>query len=216
MQQSGSFDASALGQQLAEGIDYLNLEIDSEKQARMLAYLERLLKWNQAYNLSGIRDPQRMLTLHLLDSLSILPFIDADRILDVGTGAGLPGIPLAICLPHYQFSLLDSNGKKMSFVFQTCSALEIGNVDIIQQRVESYQSEEAFAIVLSRAFSSLQQFIEQTRHLLAPQGRLLAMKGQLPREELQDIPQDFRLLKVHELDLPGEPAARHLLELGRR
>lgn len=216
MPEALSFDASVFKQDLASGISFLNLAIESDKQQSMLDFLGLLVKWNQAYNLSGIKDPKKMLSLHLLDSLSILPFIKGNRILDVGTGAGLPGIPLAICLPESHFTLLDSNGKKMRFVFQSSSALKLQNIAIIQQRVESYQSTEAFDIVLSRAFSTLKQMIDLTAHLLAPQGRILAMKGQFPQQEIAEIPEAFRVLEVHELKLPGETATRHLLELGRQ
>jgi len=214
-QETPQFDSNALKNQLSEGISYLKLDIDPAKQDKLLKFLELLVKWNQSYNLSGIKDPQAMLRLHLLDSLSILPYINGKKILDVGTGAGLPGLLLAICLPESRFSLLDSNGKKMRFVYQSAANLKLENVDIVQQRVESYQSQEAFDIVLSRAFSTLKQFIEHSQHLLAAEGRLLAMKGQYPGQEIAEIPTDFQLLAVHELSLPGDPATRHLLELGR-
>lgn len=216
MPASSTFNVFTLKQDLARGISFLGLDVDEDKQNQMLAFLEMLVKWNQAYNLSGIKDPKKMLSLHLLDSLSILPYVRGRKILDVGTGAGLPGIPLAICLPESQFSLLDSNGKKMRFVFQSSSSLKLKNIDIIQQRVESYQSRGAFDIVLSRAFSTLKQMVERTAHLLAPEGRLLAMKGQLPQQEINEIQEGFRLLDVHELRLPDETATRHLLELGRQ
>ncbi len=209
------FDYEALSVQLRDGISHLKLDIDAAKQDKMLAFLELLVKWNQAYNLSGIKDHQAMLRLHLLDSLSILPYIRGKKILDVGTGAGLPGLLLAICLPESCFSLLDSNGKKMRFIYQSVAKLKLENIDIVQQRVESYQSQEAFDIVLSRAFSTLKQFIEQSQHLLATQGRLLAMKGQYPEQEIAEMPTNFRVLAVHELSLPGEPGSRHLLELGK-
>lgn len=209
------FDYTSLSAELSDGISYLKLDIDMAKQEKMLDFLELLVKWNQAYNLSGIKEPQAMLRLHLLDSLSILPYIRGKKILDVGTGAGIPGLLLAICLPQSRFSLLDSNGKKMRFVYQSVVKLKLENVDIVQQRVESYQSQEAFDTVLSRAFSTLKQFIEQSQHLLATRGRLLAMKGQYPEQEIAEMPTTFRVLALHELSLPGEPGSRHLLELGK-
>ena len=202
-------------QQLAEGIKELKLTISADKQDVLLAYLELLAKWNQSYNLSGIKDPALMLNLHLLDSLSILPFTHGQSVLDVGTGAGLPGLPVAICEPGKKVSLLDSNGKKTRFLFQTCVQLGIKNVEVINDRAESYQSIEVFDIVLSRAYSTLAKVIEQTRHLLGEKSKLLAMKGQYPQAEINDLPDDFRLLAVHELKIPGEQGARHLLELSR-
>lgn len=200
-----------LGRDLADGINQLNLTIDAKKQESLLAYLEQLAKWNKAYNLSGIKEPARMLSIHILDSLSILPFINEKSILDVGTGAGLPGIPLAICNPNKEVSLLDSVGKKTRFLFQVSALLNLENVDVINDRVENYRSEHSFDIVISRAYSSLSQFISQTRHLLGEKSKLLAMKGLFPQAEINDLPDDFKLLETHELQIPGEAGARHLL-----
>ena len=179
----------------------------------MLSYLDLLTRWNKAYNLSGIKDPARMLVVHLLDSLSILPYVDGITVLDVGTGAGLPGMPIAICEEQKKLSLLDSNGKKTRFLFQSCVQLGIRNVEVIHERVEHYQNRERFDIVLSRAYSDLAKFIVQTRHLLGEQSKLLAMKGQFPQSEIEKIPEDFKLLEVYVLKIPGEKGARHLLEL---
>lgn len=200
---------------LADGIKQLNLKVDDEKQALLLRYLEQLAKWNKTYNLSGIKDPARMLTLHLLDSLSILPFIKEKSVLDVGTGAGLPGVPLAICKPEKELCLLDSNGKKTRFLFQVITELNLANIIVINKRVENYLSQKSFDIVVSRAYSSIAQFISQTRHLLGEKSKLLAMKGHYPHAELEEMPAGFKLLEVHELHIPGEAGARHLLEIVR-
>lgn len=196
---------------LADGISQLNLTINEKKQESLLIYLEQLAKWNKAYNLSGIKEPARMLSIHILDSLSVLPFINEESVLDVGTGAGLPGIPLAICDPKNEVSLLDSKGKKTRFLFQVSSILNLENVDVINERVENYRSEKCFDIVISRAYSSLSQFVSQTRHLLGEKSKLLAMKGLFPQAEINDLPDDFKLLEAHELQIPGEAGARHLL-----
>ncbi len=204
-----------LSRHLADGINQLNLNIDDKKQVLLLAYLEQLAKWNKTYSLSGIKEPARMVSIHLLDSLSVLPFINGESILDVGTGAGLPGMPIAISQPNKKISLLDSNGKKTRFLFQASTQLNMKNVDVINDRVENYQSQFGFDIILSRAYSSLAQFITQTRHLLGEKSKLLAMKGHYPQTELAGLPNDFKLLNVHELQIPGEAGARHLLELVR-
>ncbi len=153
-------------QLLSDGIKELSLNINKEKQALLITYLKQLTKWNKTYNLSGIKDPERMLTLHLLDSLSILPFISGNSVLDVGTGAGLPGVPIAICKAEKSINLLDSNGKKTRFLFQTITELNLKNTVVINDRVENYRSSESFDILISRAYSSIAQFITQTRHLL--------------------------------------------------
>ena len=198
---------------LKAGIKQLNLKIDPQKQELLMVYLEQLTKWNKAYNLSGIKEPERMISVHILDSLSVLPLINGHSVLDVGTGAGLPGIPLAICNPGKEISLLDSVGKKTRFLFQVGSLLNIKNITIINERVEKYQSEQSFDIVISRAYSSLSQLITQTRHLLGEKSKLMAMKGLYPQAEINHLPDDFKLLKAHELHIPGELGVRHLLEI---
>ncbi len=201
--------------ELTEGIKQLALTVSEQQQDLLIAYLEQLVKWNQVYNLSGIKDPARMLVIHILDSLSVLPYLPAGQVLDVGTGAGLPGIPLAICKPECDVSLLDSNGKKTRFLFQVCAELAINNTKVIQARIENYKQKKKVDIVVSRAYSSLAQFIAQTRHLLGERSKLLAMKGIFPEQELNDLPDDFKLQESHELKIPGESGTRHLLELTR-
>lgn len=178
-----------------------------------LDYLEILKKWNEAYNLTAIRNPEDMVAMHLLDSLSIAPFIKGKNILDVGTGAGLPGIPLAILYPERRFTLLDSNGKKIRFLFQTKNQLGLENVNEVQARAEKYQTEAPFSAITSRAFSGLVEMIEKTKHLLGKEGRFYAMKGQFPDQELSMLPKHYKVVASHRLVVPGVNNKRHLVEI---
>ena len=200
---------------LSEGLEGLGLQLPDTAQQQLLGYLEQLEKWNKAYNLSGIRDPLQMLTHHLLDSLALVPWIDADLIADVGTGAGLPGVPLAICFPDKQFRLIDSNSKKTRFIFQTAALLGLRNVDVIHSRAEDYESDPQVAIVTSRAFASLTDFINSCKHLLAARGKFLAMKGLLPEAEIAALPAGFTVVASHPLVIPGVNATRHVLDIRR-
>jgi 16S rRNA (guanine527-N7)-methyltransferase len=200
---------------LQQATDALRLGLTHGQHEQLLAYLAALHKWNRAYNLSGLQDLQQMLTLHVVDSLTVLPFIDTGAIADVGTGAGLPGLVLAICRPDLQFFLIDSNGKKVRFLFQTAHALGLRNVQAIHARAEGYAITPQVAIVLSRAFASVRQFVETSQHLLAPDGRLLAMKGQYPAAELAELPAEFSLAASHVLRVPGSAVTRHLLDIRR-
>lgn len=157
------------------------------------SYLLLLDKWNAAYNLTAIRDIDSMVSKHILDSLAVMPFLNGKRILDVGTGAGLPGIPLAIANPETQFVLLDSNGKKTRFLNEVKRQLQLKNLEIVQFRADNYHPALGFDTVISRAFSSLEQMIHWTAHLIQPQGRWLAMKGRYPDTELQEIIQPYRV-----------------------
>lgn len=159
----------------------------------LLMYLLLLNKWNLAYNLTAVRDLESMISKHVLDSLAILPWIKGDRILDVGTGAGLPGIPLAIAKPETHFVLLDSNGKKIRFLNEVKRQLDLKNLEIIQFRVENYHPTQGFDTVISRAFTSLEQMIKWTAHLIAKDGIWLAMKGRYPDTELNEIHQKYRV-----------------------
>lgn len=159
----------------------------------LFQYLALLKKWNKAYNLTAIRDPLEVISKHLMDSLAILPFIQGKHIIDVGTGPGLPGIPLALAKPEYQFKLLDSNGKKTRFLREVTRTLQLDNVEIVESRAENYRPLQGFDTVVSRAFSSLSQMITWTSHLVAKEGVWLAMKGLYPAEELKSITKPWQV-----------------------
>jgi 16S rRNA (guanine527-N7)-methyltransferase len=199
--------------QLRRGCDALGLDIDAAAQSALLEYLNLLVKWNRAYNLTAVRDPAQMVIRHLLDSLAIAPYIPPGRLIDVGTGAGLPGIVLAIVLPQHSFDLLDSNGKKTRFLFQVKTGLRLDNMRVHHQRVESFQPPQAYDGVLSRAFASLQDMVGACKHLLGPQGRFLAMKGAYPSGELEAVRPLCELTAVHALEIPGLDEQRHLVEM---
>jgi len=196
---------------LRRGLTELGLSTDPVPS--LLAYLDLLVKWNRAYNLSAVRDPADMVIRHLLDSLAILPWIDRGTLLDVGSGAGLPGIPLALARPDLQVVSLDSNGKKTRFQRQVKLELKLHNLSVIEDRVEAYRPERPFDQITSRAFADLGDFVRLTRHLLRPGGRWLAMKGRLDQNELAQIVDKDVKLHVHRLQVPGLAAERHLLEL---
>lgn len=198
---------------LEVGLRELNLSVDAHQTRLLLEYLQILLKWNSAYNLTAVRDPKAMMTSHILDSLSIAPYIQGQRVLDVGTGAGLPGIPLAIFYPDRQFTLLDSNGKKIRFIFQVKNQLGLNNLTEIQNRAERYQPKILFDAVTSRAFSSLSDMTKTTNHLLSDGGRFYAMKGTLPTQELSMLTKHYKVVGSHELFVPGIKNDRHLIEI---
>jgi 16S rRNA (guanine527-N7)-methyltransferase len=204
-----------LSQLLSKGMEQLSLSVDAETQQRLIDYILLLAKWNKAYNLTAVRHTSEMVTRHLLDSLAIAPFIHGQRILDVGTGAGLPGIPLAIIFPERRFVLLDSNGKKTRFLTQAKQSLGLDNIEIAYTRVETYADEFGFDSIVSRAFASITEMLTSTAHLLAAQGQFLAMKGLYPADELQVIP-DYTLLASHSLQIPGLQAERHLICIGKQ
>ena len=176
---------------------------DERQQFLLLDYLDLLLRWNRSYNLTAVRDPLQGVTRHLLDSLSIAPFLVGERFIDVGTGAGLPGVPLAVLYPQREFHLLDSNGKKTRFLFQVKTALGLDNMAVHQARVESFHCEPAFDTMLSRAFASLEDMVFGCRHLLADDGHFLAMKGVYPGAELAAIERCCVVEEVYELAGPG-------------
>ena len=204
-------------EELAQGALELGVEVSSQQQQQLLAYLTLLIKWNKAYNLTAVRNPDEMVSRHLLDSLSVVPFVaDAgDNWLDVGSGGGMPGIPLAILFPKRQFTLLDSNGKKTRFLTQVKLELKLANLEVIHNRVEAFTPALPFSGIVSRAFSSLEDFSNWTRHLGDEQTQWLAMKGVHPDDELQALPADFRLTATHVLKVPGCQGQRHLLILRR-
>jgi len=199
-----------LADALAAGIRTLNLDIATAAQQRMLDYLALIEKWNKAYNLTAVRELQKMLTHHLLDSLAVLPHLRGPRILDVGTGAGLPGIPLALARPDWHFTLLDSNHKKSAFLRQAVIELQLGNAEVACARVEDWNDPHPFDTVVSRAFSEIAEFIALAGRLCAKDGVVIAMKGVYPHEELTQLPQAFRLCGVVPLQVPGLGAERHV------
>ena len=195
---------------LEQGLKQLNLEISAQAQQKLLAYLQLMLKWNKAYNLTAIRELDSMVIRHLLDSLSILPYITASPILDVGTGAGLPGIPLAICLPDYQFVLLDSNGKKTRFLTQAKIELGIENIEVIHSRIEDYRPAYGFELITCRAFAALNTILDRTQHLVTSGTRVMAMKG---KDELPQLAKGYQQLAQHTLQVPWLNEDRQLIEI---
>jgi 16S rRNA (guanine527-N7)-methyltransferase len=198
---------------LAAGVAEMGLDVSRETQEKLLQYLSLLNKWNKVYNLTAVRDPLEMVTLHLLDSLSVLPYIDAKNLLDVGSGGGLPGIVLAICLPSLQVTTIDTVQKKAIFMLQVKGELGLSNLKVVHARVENYQPSEKFEAIISRAFSDIALFIKLTQHLLAKNGQWLAMKGQAPHLELEGLELNSLTVKVNKiipLKVAGLEAERHL------
>ena len=204
-------------EELVRGAGQLGIPLDDRQQRLLLAYLALLIKWNKAYNLTAVRNPDEMVSRHLLDSLSVVPFVAqyGDNWLDVGSGGGMPGIPLAILFPERRFTLLDSNGKKTRFLTQVKLELKLANLEVIHSRVEEFRPQVPFSGICSRAFSSLQDFTDWTRHLGNGDTHWLAMKGVQPDDELQALPADFRLQSCDVLKVPGCQGQRHLLILRR-
>lgn len=186
-------------------------ELDTEVQEKLITYLNLLEKWNRVFNLTAIRDPQDMVMLHLLDSLSVNAYLDGHRIIDVGTGAGLPGIPLALLNPHKHFTLLDSNSKKTRFLINVVQELKINNIEVVHSRCEDFRPDVCFDIIVTRAFASITTMLVATQHLLCKGGKFLAMKGVYPEQEIKDIPADFSVLNTHQLKIKGLDAERCLV-----
>lgn len=198
--------------QLEAGLAAQQLSLTDEQQRLLIDYLSLLFKWNRAYNLTAVRDPVEMVSRQLLDSLSILPWLEGPRVLDVGTGAGLPGIVLAIARPEMDFTLLDANGKKIRFVRQAIMELGLGNVTAEQQRVERFEPDAPFDTITSRAFAELKDFVDLTRHLIKPGGQWLAMKAALAGQESAVLPEDLQP-ELLELCVPGEAARRQAVRI---
>ena len=199
----------SLAGELAAGIAALGVEVAAGAQQRMLDYLALIEKWNRAYNLTAVREPARMLTHHLLDSLAVLPYVRGNRVLDVGSGAGLPGIPLALARPQWQVTLLDANHKKTTFLRQAVIELQLDNAEVVCERVEAWTPPHLFDTVISRAFSDLPEFLALAGRLCAKTGVVVAMKGIYPHEELAQLPKEFLLRNVVPLNVPGLDAERH-------
>lgn len=204
---------------LSTGIVEMGLDVSIETQNKLLAYLALLQKWNKVYNLTAVRDPFEMVTLHLLDSLSVLPYVKVKNLLDVGSGAGLPGVVLAICMPNLQVTTIDAVQKKTIFLRQTKGELGLENLRVVHARVENFKPAEKFEAVISRAFSELALFVKLTKNLLANNGQWLAMKGRVPHQELtnnalESLP--IKLQQIIKLKVAGLAAERHLIVLENR
>ncbi len=204
-----------LAQQLARGVAELGLALPAGAQQQLLVYLELLQKWNRVYNLTAVRQASRMVSLHLLDCLAAAPHVAAASMLDVGSGAGLPGIPLALALPGSRVTLLDSNHKKAAFLRQAVMEIHLTNAEVACDRAESWTPRAPFEVVISRAFSDLAELVSLAGRHLAERGRLVAMKGVHPYEEIAQLPPGWRVLEVIPLTIPGLRAQRHLVMIGR-
>ncbi|MBK1641511.1 16S rRNA (guanine(527)-N(7))-methyltransferase RsmG [Chromatium okenii] len=204
-----AFDTAQLGERLTQGAAQMGLALTAEQHAGLLQFLALLARWNQVYNLTAVRDPLDMVARHLLDSVALLPYLDGERILDLGTGAGLPGIPLALLAPEREFVLLDSNGKKIRFVRQAVLELGLRNVAPVQARIDRYQPERLFTTLVSRAVAETDILPAQER-LLVPTGRMLLMKGRCNESSWSAMADRVR---VHPLQIPFLDGARHLLEM---
>ena len=201
-------------EQLKQGLATLGIAVPSGVQEKLLAYAALLYKWNKTYSLTAMREQDKAVSHHLLDSLAVLPFVPTGNLLDVGSGGGMPGIPLAIARPQLHVTLLDSNSKKAAFLQQAAIELALPNISVHCGRVEQYHPTVGFAAITSRAFSELADFVRLSRHLLAPGGHWLAMKGVWPHDEIARLPVDIALVAVHRLLVPGVEGERHLAVIG--
>ena len=201
---------------LRAGLNRLNLDTDPITVKSLFEFIGLLNKWNRVYNLTSVRTFDSMVSAHLLDCLAVGAYLQGMRILDVGSGAGLPGIPLAVCFSDKRFKLLDSSAKKTRFMLQAASEIALGNVSIEQTRIERYRPRHQFDTVVCRAFGSVERFIAAAGPLARRSGRMLAMKGRYPVGELVGLPKGYDLVAVHKLDVPSLHAQRHLVEIVRR
>jgi 16S rRNA (guanine527-N7)-methyltransferase len=201
---------------LASGARELGIELDAARAETLLNLVDALEQGNAQFNLTAIRDRPGMLRKHVLDSMSLEPYLRGERIADVGTGAGFPGLVLAVVDPLRRFTLIEATGKKARFVEQTVQRIGCSNVLVVNSRAESYRPSELFDTVVARALSSLADFVAYAGHLCAPGGRLLAMKGKRPDGEISALPKSFRVLAVHRLSVPGLTDERHLVELTKK
>lgn len=200
-----------LARQLAQGVKQLGVALPADAQTRLLRYLALLQKWNRVYNLTAVREPGRMVSEHLLDCLTVTPYIGEKTILDVGSGAGLPGIPLAVAQPDARVTVLDSSHKKAAFLQQAVTELKLGNVAVVCERVEKWKPAAPFDVVISRAFSDLGELVTLAGGHVAAGGYVAAMKGVHPYDEIAQLPQGWRVRQVFPLAVPGLRAQRHLV-----
>ncbi len=209
-------DAQVLRKQLVALIDQTSLRVTGHQIDQLIALVLLLNKWNKAYNLTSVRDPSQMLVRHIMDSILVAPYVTGNQVADVGTGPGLPGLPLAIMHPDKQFVLIDSLGKRMNFIRQVVHQLGLKNVVAVQSRVEDYTPETPFSCVLSRAFASLADMLTWCHHLPADMGHFVALKGQLDTQELAQIPAGFEVVATHRIEVPQLDAERHVVEVRPR
>ena len=193
-----------------------NLSVTEAQQAKLVAYVELLNKWNKAYNLTSVRDPQQMLVKHIVDSVVVAPLLQGEKFIDVGTGPGLPGVPLSIVNPDQHFILLDSLGKRLRFLTQVKAELQLDNVTLVQSRVEEYQAPEPLDGVISRAFASMGDMVSWCSHLIEPGKHFFALKGQYPQEEIASLDDSVKVSNVHELSVPTLTGERHLVIIEKR
>jgi len=212
---SSAIQPAELAQELAKGLQSLDCKLADDIQVRLIQYLVLLDKWNKTYNLTAVRDIQQMVSHHLLDSLSVNTYLQGVRVLDVGTGAGLPGIPLALANPDKEFVLLDSAMKRTRFVTQAVGELRLKNVQVQQTRIEDYVPDGLFDTIISRAFTAMDDFVLATEHLCQPAGQLLAMKGRFPTQEINSLPDQWQA-KSELLEVPNVNADRHIVILTRK
>jgi 16S rRNA (guanine527-N7)-methyltransferase len=211
-----NFDRKALQDMLATGIQEMALDVSPAQQEQLMDYLGLMFKWNAVYNLTSLRDPQQMVTHHLLDSLAAVPaFQDAKNVLDVGSGGGLPGIVLAIVRPDMKVSMIDTVHKKTAFLTQVKAELGLANVTVYTMRVEQLQVSDKFDVITSRAFADLSDFVNWSGHLLAEGGRYIALKGTAPMDEQQRLPAAWKITAVQPLQVPRLGAERHLVFIER-
>lgn len=218
---SNNLDRQQLTQTLANGARELKLNLSERQMTKLMNFVGLLAKWNHAYNLTAVRDPAQMLTHHLLDSLAAMPaFVGAKNVLDVGSGGGLPGIVLAIwaqeAQPQMQISMIDTVAKKTAFLTQAKAELGLANVRVHTGRVEQLQVAQNFDVITSRAFASLQDFVQWSAHLLAEEGCFIAMKGVIPHEEIAQLPDGWKATRIEPLTVPGLKAERHLIVVQRQ
>jgi len=211
-----NFDRAGLARVLEEGIQEMGLAVTPAQQDQLMDYLALMFKWNSVYNLTSLRDPQQMVTHHLLDSLAAVPaFKEAVNVLDVGSGGGLPGIVLAIVRPDMKISMIDTVHKKTAFLTQVKAELGLANVTVYTMRVEQLRVEDKFDVITSRAFADLSDFVNWSSHLLAEGGRYIALKGVAPKDEQERLPGDWKVEKVEPLQVPRLGAERHLVFIER-
>lgn len=211
------FDRAALAEVLKQGVAELGLALSAAQQEQLLDYLALLNKWNSVYNLTSVRDPMQMMTLHLLDTLAAVPaFEGAQNVLDVGAGGGLPGVVLAISKPDMKLSMIDTVHKKTAFLTQVKAELGLANVTVYTKKVQELEVKQPFDVITSRAFADLSDFVNWSGHLLAEGGRFIALKGTAPQDERERLPEPWKVERLQALEVPGLEAERHLVFIARQ